>query len=50
MNTFKHTAGIVAKSFRIWHMAIPYLIKKTFGYIPDNEALFKAGLIVPPEL
>lgn len=32
------------------YKAIPYLIQKTFGYIPDNETLAKSGLIVPPEL
>jgi len=31
------------------YKAIPHLIKKTFGYIPDTEILIKSGLIVPPE-
>lgn len=32
------------------YIAIPYLIKKTFGYIPDDATLVKSGLIVPSEL
>ena len=32
------------------YKAIPYLIKKTFGYIPDTDKLVKSELIVPPEL
>jgi hypothetical protein len=31
------------------YTAIPFLIRKTFGYIPDPEKIIQSGLIVPAE-
>ena len=44
-----HRRHYVEEFSNMIYKAIPFLIRKTFGYIPDTETLIKSGLIVPAD-